>query len=1022
MSRPSDPRQIVPSQDDACDLGVDMDLRHAEHLLRRVGDPDVRARLHRTLVLWDLGYTREALSQFRVVAESTLGRLLNALAEGEGSRDNGIAEGEGLRDAVSVAAIDTQRARLARGQISKVVEWLYGEAEVLPARLALHLHTLLGWGNYASHHQRGGHHARGSDLAVLLSVAIDVEAWSAQRLGARSIFDAEDDAWRAQEVERAGVALGLAPEVARRFVAAAGAGSCAETDRLIAPHLALELFFAPPVAAKALSRAAPYRGLESFDLEDAAHFFGRDETIERLLANVQKEPLSVLCGVSGAGKTSLLRAGLVPHLLREGSGVLWLSDYAAPALRAAMQVIGAWPADRLLIVIFDQAEHAMLPETPQALRRGLLELLLRAERWRYGIRMIVSLREDFFGQLLREADAVNTEGAASLHDPRAFVSVGRLTHEATRQAIVRPLEGEEISFSEALLDDLVRQLAGDAGAPPAQLQLVCTRLYEQALVRGVTRIDRALYLAVGGTEKILETYLDETLASERYEGERELARTLLKAMVGGATRRWVDLGELWRATRPAGISVDAVQLAGLLHRLADDRLVVTHAADPGGAVDYSLVHDQLAVPIRDWRSTAEIEREQAQELLDRVCTHFDEPAQRELLGGRQLKLVERHFAILRQRGPATAVLVASRRARRLRWATSLTLAGAALFGLLFGAFQLSRAVDERDRALTVADEGVLLQARLAIRRDPSSAVAWLRNLSSQAGGVGVLTVLGEARRRGVARVLMGHGAPITAVAFSPDGATVVTASHDHTLRRWEVQGARPRGPPLRGHRAAIACMAISGDGTIVASGDLHDEIRLWDRASGRSLGSPLRGHENWVYGLAFSPKAPLLASASLDGTIRLWRLLRRASGDLKIQRVAVLRGHREGVTAVAFSPDGKLLASASRDHTVRLWDVSTHSPHGALLEGHTRAVLAVAFSPDGKFLASAGLDATVRFWDPGTSLPRGEALRHHENAVIALVFSPDGKLLASGGEDKEVALWDVAKRRLRGEPLRGHLE
>lgn len=227
---PADPIEVTPSHP-AGDA-----LRDAQRLLRRVGNAEVRGRLHRTLVLWDLGYTREALSQFRLTAEAALGRLLDRATE------------------VVAPEAAAQRERLERGQAARVVEWLYNDAELVPARVALHLHTLLGWGNYASHHQQRGHHAQASDLAVLLSVAVDLEEWLALSAEERSIFDADDSAWHAHEVERAGIASGLVEEVARRFVASAGRGSHAEDDRLIAPQLGMGSSSARPLAKRAAKR------------------------------------------------------------------------------------------------------------------------------------------------------------------------------------------------------------------------------------------------------------------------------------------------------------------------------------------------------------------------------------------------------------------------------------------------------------------------------------------------------------------------------------------------------------------------------------------------------------------------------------------------------------------------------------------------------------------------------------------------------------------------------------------------
>ncbi|OCK91963.1 WD40 repeat-like protein [Cenococcum geophilum 1.58] len=255
------------------------------------------------------------------------------------------------------------------------------------------------------------------------------------------------------------------------------------------------------------------------------------------------------------------------------------------------------------------------------------------------------------------------------------------------------------------------------------------------------------------------------------------------------------------------------------------------------------------------------------------------------------------------------------------------------------------------------------------------------------------------------QTLEGHSGWVTAVAFSPDGKLVASASGDETT--------------LEGHSDLVTAVAFSPDGKLVASASNDETVRLWDSATGASL-QTLEGHSDSVTAVAFLADGKLVASASGDET--------------------TLEGHSGWVTAVAFSPDGKLVAtvrlwdsatgaplktleghsglgwsaSASRDKTVRLWDSATGTSladaRGATrtLEGHLSSVKAVAFSPDGKLLvASASGDETVRLWDSATGAPL-QTLEGHSGWVMAVAFSPDGKLVASASDDETVRLWDSA--------------
>ena len=788
----------------------------------------------------------------------------------------------------------------------------------------------------------------------------------------------------------------------------------------------------------------PYKGLDVFEEDDAELFFGREKLVDELAKRVNESRTVFITGPSGSGKSSLVRAGLIPALKHGAikNSHRWryetikpgrdpLSALASAFSRLKSPELGKYfrenvhyfetlhecaesalseRKDQRLVLFIDQFEE-VFTQVSKDETELFLNLLTHAAAVENGrIILLFAMRSDFVSNCAKHPE---------LNDllNRQFIQIGAMQPDELVSAIAQPALRVGLKIDPNLIAQIINDMQGEPGALPL-MQFALKDLFDaQQAQGGVIALTLNDYLGRGGIRKALERHADNSF-KKLNQHEQELTRSIFSSLIEIGhgtqdTRRTANFDELI----PASVNTEEVQ--AIVRKLADARLITTD--EIAGKDTVTIAHEKLidAWPwlkklMNENRETIALQNQIAEDAREWDTNQRD--ASYLYTGARlgtareQLDKKKIVLSVLAQIfvdvGIHAQEAERSARQRRVRL-TVIGLATTLVFisGLAIVAFQQrSQAIEQQNIARS---RELALSAVAQLPIDPELSLL----LATEAARISKTKQAEDVLRKAimlshVRTVLRGHTGQVFSAVYSPDGRFVLTASEDQTAQIWEI--ATGKVVELRGHSDALESAVFSHDGRLVLTASDDKTARIWDAMTGNLLGI-LREHKDVVWNAAFSPDDKRVITASKDGIALIWDI---ATG----QHIGEI-SHRGKVYFATFSPDGRFVLTVSEDNTARVSDAQSGKML-AELRGQTGAFWYASFSPDSSLIVTACEDWTARVWEFATGTQKF-ILEGHAGRVHTTVFSPDGKWIVTASADGTARVWNA----LDGKPistLRGH--
>ncbi|MBD2515747.1 WD40 repeat domain-containing protein [Nostoc sp. FACHB-973] len=794
---------------------------------------------------------------------------------------------------------------------------------------------------------------------------------------------------------------------------------------------------------------SPYLGLKTFEIKDKDKFFGREKWITNLGDRLKQDNVLLLLGASNTGKSSLIRAGLIPYLGNNNNSLINISFHPdenpfkslyqclastygkksqiADIAREVRQntlikIVTFLKQEYQYILIFiDQFEELFTKTQKPERDKFVASLFQLFQQQDSSVKIVLTMRSDFLDKFSEYPQL------AKIHDRYSRV-LTRMSDGELKLAIAEPAARNGVTFEQGLVEQIIHDFHQQNDYLPL-LAYTLDMLWERENI----------------ANRVLKTKTYQELKEQTFGYLSEQANGFINASVGWRDRQEQEIQKLNLALTELKLREQSARVLNLLPVQPLEGLVLAIQTMGENLEKYP---NQLLAPVLGSLKEAMNTPTEANSLRGHEqevnCLAFSPDGKFiasgssdstvclwNIIGNPTVQFLcghEQEVNCLAFSPDGKFLVSGSIDGILCLWDLQGNLITQpwqgheeGIISVAFSSNSDGCANPSGVRIVSVGFDGTVclwdLQGN-AITQPWRGHKEGVISVAFSPNSDGIISVgfdgtvcLWDLQGNTITQPWHKHEAKIICAAFSPDRKLIVSGSSDSTVRLWDIQG-NPIGQPWHGHEGHVNCVAFSPDGKFIISGGCDRTIRLWN-INGNPVTQPWRGHEGQVNSLAFSPDGKLIVSGG-DRTVRLWEL-HQILQDRVIGRSQ--RKYENWVNSVAFSPDGQWIISASNDSTIRLWDIHGN-PIGQPWHGHEKEVNSVAFSPDSQWIVSASNDSTVRLWDIHGN-PIGQPWHGHEKEVNSVAFSPDGQWIVSASNDSTVRLWDRNGNPI-GQPWRGH--